>query len=167
MNAPRGFGLVAGRAVNGDPLGAMANPGALPQAVQMTLAAYAATGLGVAGIHASLLLKHPANAFNRRALVIALLVGGPAAVLQPVSGDFAARHVARYQPTKLAAAEALFETKAPAPLVIGGGPGMRTRATPGAVGVPDRLSRLPLPPPPPPGHGPRRVARRERAHRAS
>src|SRR2546430_4544905 len=142
MNAPRGFGLVAGRAVNGDPLGAMANPGALPQAVQMTLAAYAATGLGVAGIHASLLLKHPANAFNRRALVIALLVGGPAAVLQPVSGDFAARHVARYQPTKLAAAEALFETQAPAPLVIGGWPDVRTRTTPGAIEIPYGLSLL-------------------------
>src|SRR5207245_1265160 len=89
---------VAGRAVNVDPLGAMANPAALPQAVHMTLAAYAATGLGVAGIHASLLLKHPANAFNRRALVIALLVGGPAAVLQPVSGDFAARQGPRPRP---------------------------------------------------------------------
>jgi len=142
MNTPTGFELVAGRAVNVDPLGAMANPAALPQAVHMTLAAYAATGLGVAGIHASLLLKHPANAFNRRALVIALLVGGPAAVLQPVSGDFAARHVARYQPTKLAAAEALFETKAPAPLVIGGWPDMRTRTTPGAIEIPYGLSLL-------------------------
>src|SRR5213596_3693875 len=110
MNTPTGFELVAGRAVNVDPLAAMANPAALPQAVHMALAAYAATGLGVAGIHAFLLLKDPSNAFHRRALVIALLVGGPAAVLQPVAGDFAARHVARHQPTKLAAAEALFET---------------------------------------------------------
>src|SRR5438445_3291408 len=141
MNTPTGFDIVAGRAVNVDPLGAMANPAALPQAVHMTLAAYAATGLGVAGIHASLLLKHPANAFNRRALVIALLVGGPAAVLQPVSGDFAARHVARHQPTKLAAAEALFETKAPAPLVIGGWPDLRTRTTAGAIEIPYGLSR--------------------------
>src|SRR3989441_843781 len=123
MNTPTGFELIAGRAVNVDPLAAMANPAALPQAAHMTLAAYAATGLGVAGIHAFLLLHDPSNAFHRRALVIALLVGGPAAVLQPVSGDFVARHVARYQPTKLAAAEALFETKVPAPLVIGGGPG--------------------------------------------
>src|SRR5437899_9061770 len=128
MNTPTGFDLVAGRAVNVDPLAAMANPAALPQAVHMTPAAYAATGLGVAGIHASLLLKHPANAFNRRALVIALLVGGPAAVLQPVSGDFAARHVARHQPTKLAAAEALFETTAPAPLVLGGWPDVAARS---------------------------------------
>src|SRR2546422_6570949 len=153
MNTPTGFELVAGRAVNVDPLGARATPAPLPQAVHMTLAAYAATGLGVAGIHASLLLKHPANAFNRRALVIALLVGGPAAVLQPVSGDFAARHVARYQPTKLAAAEALFETKAPAPLVIGGGAGMRTRATPGALQVPSRVLLPALPHPPAQGKG--------------
>src|SRR5438309_905090 len=137
MNTPTGFELVAGRAVNVDPLAAIANPAALPQAVHMTLAAYAATGLGVAGIHAFLLLKDPSNAFHRRALVIALLVGGPAAVLQPISGDFAARHVARYQPTKLAAAEALFETQAPAPLVIGGWPALRTRATPGAIALPD------------------------------
>src|SRR5213593_1596793 len=121
---------------------AMANPAALPQAVHMTLAAYAATGLGVAGIHAFLLLKDPSNAFHRRALVIALLVGGPAAVLQPVAGDFAARHVARHQPTKLAAAEALFETTAPAPLVLGGWPDVAARRTRGAIEIPYGLSLL-------------------------
>src|SRR5207245_2161640 len=115
MNTPTGFELVAGRAVNVDPLAAMANPAALPQAVHMTLAAYAATGLGVAGIHAFLLRKDLSNAFHRRALVIALLVGGPAAVLQPVAGDFAARHVARHQPTKLAAAEPPVAATAPGP----------------------------------------------------
>src|SRR5205809_1053738 len=130
------FELVAGRPVTVDPLAAMANPAALPQAVHMTLAAYAATGLGVAGIHAFLLLKDPSNAFHRRALVIALLVGGPAAVLQPVAGDFAARHVARHQPTKLAAAEALFETTAPAPLVLGGWPDVAARRTRGAIEIP-------------------------------
>src|SRR5213593_4066662 len=116
--------------------------GGLPQAVHMTLAAYAATGLGVAGIHAFLLLKDPSNAFHRRALVIALLVGGPAAVLQPVAGDFAARHVARHQPTKLAAAEALFETTAPAPLVLGGWPDVAARRTRGAIEIPYGLSLL-------------------------
>src|SRR6266704_399456 len=68
-------------------------------------------GLAVAGIHAFLLLKDPANAFHRRALAIALLVGAPAAVLQPFSGDLAARAVARHQPVKLAAAEALCTTQ--------------------------------------------------------
>src|SRR5438309_2290603 len=73
MNAPTGFELVQGQAVNVDPLAAMANPAALPQALHMTLAAYAATGFAVAGIHALLLLKDPANAFHRRALAVALI----------------------------------------------------------------------------------------------
>src|SRR5438128_4240490 len=52
MNAPTGFALVQGQTVDVDPLAAMANPAALPQALHMTLAAYAATGFPVAGIHA-------------------------------------------------------------------------------------------------------------------
>src|SRR5438094_458193 len=86
MNAPTGVELVNGQAVNVDPSAAMANAAAVSQTLHMTLAAYAATGFAVAGIHAFLLLKDPANAFHRRALEIALLVGAPAAVLQPVSG---------------------------------------------------------------------------------
>src|SRR5437899_2865807 len=98
MNTPTGFELAQGHAVNVDPIAAMASPAALSQTIHMTLAAYAATGFAVAGIHAFLLLKDRANAFHRRALVIALLVGAPAAVLQPISGDLSARHLARRQP---------------------------------------------------------------------
>ena len=99
----------------------MATPAAFPQTLHMTLAAYAATGLGVAGIHAFLLRKNPTSAFHRAALTIGLLVGAPAAVLQPISGDIAARYVARRQPVKLAAMEALYETRAGAPITIGPG----------------------------------------------
>src|SRR6266508_6690288 len=56
MNAPRGFDLVHGRLTNVDPIAGMLNPMAFPQALHMTLAAYAATGFAVAGIHAFLLL---------------------------------------------------------------------------------------------------------------
>src|SRR6266700_1125155 len=70
MNAPTGFELVNGQAVNVDPIAAMANAAAVSQTLHMTLAAYAATGFAVAGIHAFLLLKDPANAFHRRALEI-------------------------------------------------------------------------------------------------
>jgi len=120
----------------------MANPAALPQAIHMTLAAYAATGFAVAGIHALLLLKDPANAFHRRALAIALIVGAPAAVLQPISGDLSARHLARHQPVKLAAAEALFQTRAGAPLTLGGWPDMDRRETRFAIDIPSGLSLL-------------------------
>src|SRR5437016_11966909 len=120
----------------------MANPAALQQALHMTLAAYAATGFAVAGIHALLLLKDPANAFHRRALEIALLVGAPAAVLQPISGDIAARHLARHQPVKLAAAEALFRTQQGAPLSLGGWPDVARRENRFALEIPRGLSLL-------------------------
>ncbi len=57
MNTPTGFDLVNGVVTNVDPIAAMLNPAALSQTIHMTLAAYAATGFAVAGIHAFLLLK--------------------------------------------------------------------------------------------------------------
>jgi cytochrome d ubiquinol oxidase subunit I len=142
MNAPAGFDLVDGQAVHVRPLAAMANAATLPQVIHMTLAAYAATGFGVAGIHAWLILRGRSAAFHRHALRIALLVGVPAAILQPISGDFAAKHVARHQPAKLAAMEALFETRAGAPITLGGWPDMDARRTRFGIEVPYALSLL-------------------------
>ncbi len=142
MNAPTGFELVNGQAVNVDPIAAMANAAALTETVHMTLAAYAATGFAVAGIHAFLLLRDPANAFHRRALEIALLVGAPAAVLQPISGDLAAGYLARHQPVKLAAAEALFRTQRGAPLTLGGWPDVAAGETRFGIEIPYGLSLL-------------------------
>ncbi|MFI5243032.1 MAG: cytochrome ubiquinol oxidase subunit I, partial [Gemmatimonadales bacterium] len=98
MNTPRGFTLVNGHFTNVDPIAAMMTPAAFPQTLHMTLAAYAATGFAVAGIHAAMLLRDPRNAFHRRALAVALLLGAPAALVQPISGDISARYVARQQP---------------------------------------------------------------------
>ncbi len=142
MNAPTGFELVNGQAVHVDPLAAMANAAAFSQTLHMTLASYAATGFAVAGIHAFLLLKDPTNAFHRRALEIALIVGAPAAVLQPISGDVAARQLAVQQPVKLAAAEALFRSQRGAPLSLGGWPDVARREIRFAVPVPHALSLL-------------------------
>src|SRR2546427_5309842 len=142
MNAPAGFELVNGQAVNVDPVAAMANAATVSQTLHMTLAAYAATGFAVAGIHAFLLLRDPANAFHRRALEIALIVGAPAAVLQPISGDISARHIAAHQPVKLAAAEALFRTQGAAPQTLGGWPDVAARETRFGVEVPYALSLL-------------------------
>lgn len=142
MNTPTGFTLVDGRIADIDPLAAMANPAAFQQTLHMTLAAYAATGFAVAGIHAALLLFDPINAFHRRALTLGLLVGAPAALLQPISGDLSARHLAVHQPAKLAAAEALFETTRAAPLTLGGWPDMETRTTKFGIEIPYGLSLL-------------------------
>jgi cytochrome d ubiquinol oxidase subunit I len=142
MNTPTGIEMAGTQVVSFDPLRAMANPGAFPQTLHMTLASFAATGLGVAGIHSLLLLRQPDNGFHRRALTIALTVGVPAALLMPISGDINARFIARYQPAKLAATEGLFKTQAGAPMLIGGIPDVETRTIRYGIEIPRALSLL-------------------------
>ncbi|HXG45867.1 MAG TPA: cytochrome ubiquinol oxidase subunit I [Gemmatimonadales bacterium] len=142
MNAPAGFTLEHGQIANLDPLRAMANRAAFQQTLHMTLAAYTATGFAVAGIHAVMLLLDPLNAFHRRALALGLALGAPAAILQPLSGDLSARSLAREQPIKLAAAEALFETRRGAPLLIGGWPDVEAGRVRYAIEIPGGLSLL-------------------------
>ena len=142
MNTPTGFDLIDGRPVNVDPIAAMLNPGSFPQTLHMTLASFAATGLAVAGIHAFLLLKRLNHPFHRRAFSVAIVVGAPAAILMPVSGDISARYVAKWQPAKLAAMESHFETSRGAPLYIGGFPDEETRSVRWGIPIPKMLSLL-------------------------
>jgi len=140
MNTPAGFRLDHGLIVDVHPYAAMASPAAFAETLHMTLAAYASLGMAVAGLHAFLLLRQPTNGFHKRALIVALMVGAPASVLQPISGDIAGRVVADTQPVKLAAMEGEFKTQARAPLRIGGIPDVRAHETRYALEVPGGLS---------------------------
>jgi cytochrome d ubiquinol oxidase subunit I len=142
MNAPTGFTLADGRLADIDPIAAMANGAAFTQTLHMTLAAYAATGMAVAGIHAWFVRRDPGNAFHGKALRIALAVGAPAALLMPLSGDLSARDVAERQPAKFAAMEAHFTTERGAPFLIGGWPDEATGTVRGAIAIPNGLSLL-------------------------
>jgi cytochrome d ubiquinol oxidase subunit I len=142
MNTPTGLTSVGGQITEIDPVAGMFNPSTFQQALHMLLAAYAATGLAVAGIHAAVLLKRPGVAFHQRALLLALSVGAPAAILQPISGDISARAVAQWQPAKLAALEGQFETMRGAPLRVGGWPDEDARQTRFAIEIPRGLSLL-------------------------
>ena len=142
MNTPAGFRTVDGQVVDVNPVAAMLNPAAGAQVLHMLIAAYMAVGVAVAGIHARLLLIGREHALHRSALTVALWVGLIPALLQPVSGDFAGRVVARTQPAKLAAMEGQFETRARAPLRLGGVPDVDTRRTPYAIEIPGGLSML-------------------------
>jgi cytochrome d ubiquinol oxidase subunit I len=142
MNAPTGFRLVDGKPVDIDPIAAMMNPAALPQTIHMTLAAYAATGFAVAGIHAFMLARNRESRFHRSALAIALVVGGVSAILQPISGDALAKLVARTQPVKLAAFEGQFKTEQGAPFRVFGIPNEAAGETRYAIEIPYALSYL-------------------------
>ena len=142
MNTPTGFRMQNGQPTEIDPIAAMFNPSWFQQTLHMTIAAYLATGAAVAGIHAFMLLRHPADRFHRRALGIALWVLAITAVLQPISGDLSAKVVAETQPAKLAALEGQFKTERGAPLRIGGLPDPASETTPYALEIPGGLSFL-------------------------
>ena len=142
MNTPTGVTAANGLVVQVDPIAGMFNPSTVQQAVHMLIAAYAATGIAVAGIHAALLLKRRDSELHRAALVIALMIGAPAALLQPLSGDLSARVVAERQPVKLAALEGHFVTETGAALNVGGLPDEEAGVTRYAIKVPHGLSLL-------------------------
>ena len=142
MNTPTGFRLIDGKFVDIDPVAAMMSSASFPQTLHMTLAAYAATGFVVAGIHGFMLRRDPSNRFHKSALAIALTVGGVAAILQPLSGDVLAKMVAQNLPVKLAALEGQFTTEKGAPLRIGGIPDESAGVTRYAIQIPYGLSIL-------------------------
>ncbi len=146
MNAPAGFDWVStgpgtGYATNVDPWAAMFNPAWKTQTLHMTISAFQATGFGVAGVHAFMLLRRP-SAFHREAFRIALLVGAVAALIQPIAGDILAKDTAVRQPIKLAAMESHFETSTRAPFVIGGIPDAETGTVRHGIEIPGLLSFL-------------------------
>ncbi len=142
MNAPAGFTWINGQAYNIDPVAAMFNPAWISQTLHMTIAAFEATAFGVAGLHAILLLKKKDFELHKKAMVIALTIGSVAAILQPFSGDFSAKDVAKRQPLKLAAMEGLFDTGKNAGLTIGGIPDVENKKTDFGIKIPGLLSFL-------------------------
>jgi cytochrome d ubiquinol oxidase subunit I len=142
MNSPAGFDWVNGKAINIDPVKAMFNAAWKSQAIHMVLAAFIATGFAVAGVHALLLLKNRRNNFHQQAVKTALIFSSIAALLQPFSGDYSTRDLAKRQPEKLAALEALYKTSKRADLVIGGIPNNKEQRVDYAIHIPGFLSFL-------------------------
>jgi len=141
MNDPAGFDWINGHAENIDPVKAMFNGSWFPQAHHMIIAAFSATGFAVAGVHAILYLKNKLD-IHAKAISIALAFASVAAIIQPLSGDHAAKNVAETQPAKLAAFESHFETSTSAPLIIGGIPDEEKREVKYAIRIPGFLSFL-------------------------
>jgi cytochrome d ubiquinol oxidase subunit I len=108
----------------------------------MTIAAFAATGFAVAGVHALMILRGSNVLFHTKSFTIAAAFGCVAALVQPLSGDISAKDVAIRQPAKLAAMEAHFHTEKSAPLIVGGIPNVKEKKVDYAVKLPGFLSFL-------------------------
>jgi cytochrome d ubiquinol oxidase subunit I len=117
MNNPSGFALEDGRVTDVRPLAALfGNEYLWHELVHMYLAAYIVAGFVTAAVYAWGWLHGRRGRYERVALVVPLTVAALASPLQIVVGDWAAREVAREQPTKLAALEGLYQTEVGAPV---------------------------------------------------
>ncbi|HXG10850.1 MAG TPA: cytochrome ubiquinol oxidase subunit I [Gemmataceae bacterium] len=143
MQTPVGFERGPhGELVSVDPLAPFRTPSWVHLAVHSTLSCYTAVGFAVAGVYAAGLLRGRRDDYHRAGLTLAMLLGAAAALLMPLSGDLNGRVVAKHQPAKLAAMEALFETRAGAPLLIGGLPDPATGTVRFGLEIPYGLSLL-------------------------
>jgi cytochrome d ubiquinol oxidase subunit I len=123
---------------------AIFNPSLPTHLSHMLLASYETAAFAVAGISAYFLLKGSHEDFYRRSLTVALGLAFLMAPLQVFVGDRKGLIVARYQPAKLAAIEAHWETNMGqgAPLLLFAIPDMAEARNHLQVGIPNGLSLL-------------------------
>jgi cytochrome d ubiquinol oxidase subunit I len=116
MNNPGGFTLRDGKVVDVAQWRALfGNDYLWHELVHMYIAGYIVSGFLLAGAYAFGRLRGHWGRYERAALAIPLTVAALAAPVQFLVGDWAARDVARTQPTKLAAIEGLEQTTRGAP----------------------------------------------------
>ena len=143
MQKPVGLELDgSGQLTHIDPLATFHSPFWPHMAIHSSLSCYIAVGFAVAGIYAMGILRGHRDAYHRSGLTIAMVIATVTALLQLVSGDLNGRMVAHNQPAKLAAMEALFDTQAGAPLVIGGIPDTQNGEVRFRIEIPHGLSLL-------------------------
>ncbi len=142
MNSPAGFRLDAGQVKDVQPLQAMLNPMATSEVLHVLVTAYLCVAFLLAGLAAYQLLRGRKIAYFKKMLIMGVVAGFVVSLLAIATGDMSAKDIARYQPAKLAAAEALFDTQTNAPLTIGGIVDPNTHQVVGAVQIPGLLSWL-------------------------
>jgi len=143
MQLPIGFTMDAtGRVTSTDPAAIFKTYAWVAMSLHSTLACYSSVPFAVAAIYAMGWLRGRRDAYHRSGIVIALAVGGVAAVLQPMAGDAIAKFVYQTQPAKFAGMEGEFKTLRYAPLHIGGFPDVNSRRDVDDIEIPGGLSFL-------------------------
>ncbi len=146
QETPSGFTITNGEITNVDPWAAFFNPIFLNTAYHVITSAFVVGAFIISTIAAYKLLKKNGSkreyAFHKKALMMAIIVGGIFSFLTALNGHESAIELYKYQPEKLAAAEGLFETRANAPLAVGGIADPNTETVKWAVQIPGLLSVL-------------------------
>jgi len=120
MQVPSGYEIVNGRFMVTSFREAIFNAAFPSYLLHMLMASYLTAAFAVAGISAYFILQRRNVLFYRRSLGLALIMAVLWAPLQVIIGDLNGLRVAKYQPAKLAALEAHWETneKGGAPFVV-------------------------------------------------
>jgi cytochrome bd ubiquinol oxidase subunit I len=118
MQHPVGFVLRNGRAELSDFLAVITQPFAFQIFFHTVSGAYILSGFFVMGVSAYHLLRKQETAFFKKSFRLALTFALIFAVAEVVQGHIHGAAVAKIQPTKLAAMEALWDTQANAPQVL-------------------------------------------------
>jgi len=144
MQTPTGFEWVNGKFMVTSFRDVIFNPAFPTHLSHMLMASYETTAFVVAGISAFYLLKNKHPLFYQHSLMLALAMAALCAPLQVLVGDFKGQNVARFQPAKLAAMEAHWETNTSggASFVAFGLPDMAAEKNHFEVLIPNALSLL-------------------------
>ncbi|WP_068468226.1 cytochrome ubiquinol oxidase subunit I [Candidatus Protochlamydia phocaeensis] len=118
------------------------NPSSVVRLGHVILGCWLAGAFLVISISAYYLLKKRHMEFARKSINIGLWVALVATILQAISGDSSGKVVAKHQPTKLAALEALYKTEEGAPLTIFGVVNSKEEKLDYALRIPKLLSFL-------------------------
>ena len=142
MQTPVGFEMRDGVAHATDWLAIMFNPSMPYRVVHMLLASGLTTAFLLAGISAYRWLRNDRQASVIVGLKTGIYLGAVLVPLQIWAGDLHGLNTLKYQPAKIAAIEAIWETEKGAPLLLFGLPDPETRSNRYAVSVPKLASLI-------------------------
>jgi len=146
MQTPAGYHIVgeglAARAEIIDFWAMVFNPSSMVRLTHVILGCWLAGAFLVISISAYYLLRNRHLEFARKSMRIGLIVALVSCILQLFAGDLSAKIVAKYQPSKLAALEAVYRTESQVPLTIFGVVNTKEEKIDYAIQIPKLLSYL-------------------------
>lgn len=146
MQTPAGYHIVgeglSARAEITDFWAMVFNPSSVVRLQHVILGCWLAGAFLVISVSAFYLLKNRHREFAKRSMIIGLWVAFVASILQAFSGHSSGKVVAEYQPAKLAALEALYQTESGAPLTLFGVVNAKEQKLDYAIQIPKLLSYL-------------------------
>ena len=142
MQTPAGYEIVNGEFIPVDWLAIVFNPSFPYRLAHKLLASALTASFLIAGLCAWQLIKGSATRGTHKALRASVLVAAVVMPLQFFAGDLHGLNTLKYQPAKVAAIEAVWETERGAPLVLFGIPDEEARTTHFAVQIPNLASLI-------------------------